>query len=260
MLMKKLLCLVAIAAMIMACSKKEQSGTGLTFEENFKYVAECCLDSTIPFKEYETNFEEFLDSIESFVLTDADADFRHQMRTMPILAMTHIISPMTDSVEISAITDRYEERCKDILYTWYVQQLTDTIENERCIILSITAALDELATPIRVGMSFANNSKDHPVMLIGLPQGTTDYGLMIFFIPENDEDEILFLSNDDFVMSDPSAEEQTIVTITSPEVEKWLMEYKELDIWYQNDGLTAVSVALKRFHEQYPAAKEWLME
>ena len=256
--MKKIFILALCALSVTAFAKKAPKGSGLNFEQNLAVVTEGCLDSSIPFSKYKANFEELLDSTALYVLTDPDADFRHQVRSLPMLVMTHIISAMKDSVEIKAFEDRYDQRCKDILYTWYVQQRIDSVENERFLILSLTAAFDDLANQTRVGYTFGANPTGQPVLLMGMPLGTEPGSTMVFFVPKNEEEEILFLKDDDVEVAEENG--QMILMIMRDDLEQCMMQYKALDVWYQNDGLKSVSVQLNRFQEQYPAAKKWMMK
>ena len=122
----------------------------------------------------------------------------------------------------------------------------------------MTAAFDDLANQTRVGYTFGANPTGQPVLLMGMPLGTEPGTTMVFFVPKNEEEEILFLKDDDVEVAEENG--QMILMIMRDDLEQCMMQYKELDVWYQNDGLKSVSVQLNRFQEQYPAAKKWMME
>lgn len=171
----------------------------------------------------------------------------------------------------------YNQRRRDILYTWYVQQLVDSTDNKPFIILSYAAPYDTNGNDTRVSFTYSenNNQESEPVMIVVLPV-KTENPLILF--SEWDEEgkeyssESYVLANRNIMVYTDSC--QTHIILTGKFVND-MLEYQQMNVCYVHDDapdyitvendiykqyVIAIPVDFYKFQEQYRAAHKWMEE
>ena len=271
--MKKIFYLL-LALSLCACETK-QTQSPRPLDETVNLLIESIADTTLSFEEYQPVFEEILDSIEDVVLNHPDADYRFFARQLPA-DMLREICVSEPGNKWDGIMNLYNKRRRDILYTWYVQQLVDSTDNAPFIILSYAAPYDTNGNDTRVSFTFSENfnSEVEPVMIIVLPISTENPLVLFSEWDENGKeyssDSYVLANNNIQVFADSSC---THILMSGKNFLRDMLEYQQMNVCYIRDGapdyktvendiykryVTAVPVDLYKFQEQYRAAHKWM--
>jgi len=271
--MKKLLFIFSLALTLCACGSKSNE-TPRPLDETVNLLIESIADTTLSFEEYQPVFDEILDSIEDVVLNHPDADLRFFARQLPADMLEHICMSEPESKRDSILT-LYDQRWRDILYTWYVQQLVDSTDNSPFIILSYAAPCDMDGNPIRTSFTFSENCnpENEPVMIVVLPVKTEDPLILFSEWDENGKEyssESYVLANNNIMVYVDSC--QTHIMLMGKFLDD-MLEYQQMYVCYLRDDapdymtiendiykryVNAISVDLYQFQKQYKAAHKWM--
>lgn len=271
--MKKLLFIFSIALIVCACGTKSNESPR-ALDESINLLSESIDDPSIPFEEYQPVFDEILDSLQYDVLNDPDADWRFVARQLPANILGKICMSEPEQKRDS-IWDLYIQRWKDILYTWYVQELIDSTDNSPFFIMSYAAPYDTDGKDTRVGFTFSETStpQNEPIMIIGVPVKAED-PLILFSEWDEYGNEISSntytrQNNNVMVLADSC---QTHIMLTGSFLYDMLM-YPRMSICYLREDapeymtaekdiyklyVTEVPVDLHQFQLQYRAAYQWM--
>ena len=273
--MKRLIYIFSIALVLSfyACGNKPDNNVR-TLDDSFVLMKEYIEDPASSFEEYQPIFEEILDSLQDVVLNNPDANSRFIARTLPTYMLTHICNSEPEN-KGDSILNLYNQRRRDILYTWYVQQLVDTADNSPFIILSYAAPYDTNGNDTRVSFTFSENChpESDPVLIVVLPV-KTETPLILFSEWGEDGKEYssnsYVLANNNIVVYTDSC--QTHIMLMGQFLND-LLEYQQMNVCYiredapdyktvENDiykqYVTAIPVDLYKFQEQYRAAHKWM--
>jgi hypothetical protein len=270
--MKRLI-YIALALFFYACGNKPDNNVR-TLDDSFVLMKEYIEDPASSFEEYQPIFEEILDSLQDVVLNDPDANSRFIARTLPTYMLTHICNSERVN-KGDSILNLYNQRRRDILYTWYVQQLVDTADNSPFIILSYAAPYDTNGNDTRVSFTFSENCnpESDPVLIVVLPV-KTENPLILFSEwgedgKEYSSDSYVLANNNIMVYADSC---QTHIMLMGKFLND-MLEYQQMNVCYiredapdyktvENDiykqYVTAIPVDLYKFQEQYRAAHKWM--
>jgi len=273
--MKKIFYLL-LALSLCACETK-QTQSPRPLDETVNLLIESIADSTLSFEEYQPVFEEILDSIEDVVLNHPDADYRFFARQLPA-DMLREICISEPEYTWDSIMNMYNKRRRDILYTWYVQQLVDSTDNAPFIILSYAAPYDTNGNDTRASFTFSenNNSESEPVMIIVLPVAAENPLILFSEWDENGKE----YSSDSYVLANNNIEVfhdsgSTHILMSGDSFLRDMLEYQQINVCYLREDapnhitidndiykryVTAVPVDLYKFQEQYRAAHKWMEE
>lgn len=265
---RKLILILLIALSFYACGNK--SGNNVrTLDESFTLLKEYIEDSTMSFDEYQPIFEEILDSLQDAVLHNPDANERFTSRTLPAYMLTHICNSEPENKRDS-ILNLYNLRRRDILYTWYAQQMIDSTDNKPYIIISYAAPYDVDGNDTRVSFTFSENcnKESEPVMIVVLPV-KAENPLILF--SEWDEDGIehssnsyILANNNIMVYADTC---QTHIMLMGDFLND-MLEYEQMNVCYIREdtpegsykqNITAIPVELYQFQRQYKVAHQWML-
>ena len=271
--MKRLFPILLISLSFYACGKKSDS-TAQTLDESFASLNESIADSSLSFEEYQPIFDEILDSLQDVVLNNPNADMRFAARQIPTYILTHICNSELED-KSDSILNLYNQRRRDILYTWYVQQLIDSTDNTPFIILSYAAPYDTNGNDTRVSFTFSedNNPESEPVMIVVLPVETKNPLILFSEWDENGKeyssDSYVLANNNIMVYPDLC---QTHIMLMGKFLND-MLEYQQMNVCYIRDDapdyktvkndiykqyVTAIPVDLYKFQEQYRAAHKWM--
>ena len=261
------------ALTLCACGNKTKE-THRPLGETVNLLIASIADSTLSFEEYQPVFEEILDSIEDVVLNHNDADLRFFARQLPADMLREICTSEPEHKRDS-ILNLYNQRQEDILSTWYVQQLVDTIDHAPFIVLSYAAPYDTNGNNTRVSFTFSENCnpESEPVMIVVLPVKTENPLILFSEWDENGKeyssDSYVLANNNIMVYADSC---QTHIMLMGQFLND-LLEYQQMNVCYiredapdyktvENDiykqYVTAIPVDLYKFQEQYRAAHKWM--
>lgn len=270
--MKKI-CYLLFALTLCACGTKSVESPK-PLDETVNLLIESIADSTLSFEEYHPVFEEILDSIEDVVLNHPDADYRFFARQLPA-DMLREICISEPEYKWDSIMNLYNKRRRDILYTWYVQQLVDSTDNAPFIILSYAAPYDTNGNDTRVSFTFSenNNQESEPVMIIVLPVKTEKPLILFSEWDENGKEynsDLYVLANNNIEVFHDSG--STHILMSGGNFLRDMLEYQQMNVCYLREDapnhitidndiykryVTAVPVDLYKFQEQYRAAHKW---
>lgn len=273
--MKKIFYLL-LALSLCACETK-QTQSPRPLDETVNLLIESIADTTLSFEEYQPVFEEILDSIEDVVLNHPDADYRFFARQLPADMLREICISESE-YKWDSIMNMYNKRRRDILYTWYVQQLVDSTDNAPFIILSYAAPYDTNGNDTRASFTFSenNNSESEPVMIIVLPVAAENPLILFSEWDENGKE----YSSDSYVLANNNIEVfhdsgSTHILMSGDSFLRDMLEYQQINVCYLREDapnhitidndiykryVTAVPVDLYKFQEQYRAAHKWMEE
>lgn len=262
-----------LALTLCACGTKTQEPPR-SLDETVNLLIECIADSTLSFEEYQPVFEEILDSIEDVVRNHPDADYRFFARQLPADMLEHICMSEPESKRDS-ILSLYDQRRRDILYTWYVQQLVDSTDNSPFIVISYAAPYDTNGNATRVSFTFSENcnQESEPVMIIVLPVKTEKPLILFSEWDENGKE----YNSDSYVLANNNIEVfhdsgSTHILMSGGNFLRDMLEYQQMNVCYLREDapnhitidndiykryVTAVPVDLYKFQEQYRAAHKW---
>ena len=265
-----------LALTLCACGTKSKE-TPRPLDETVNLLIESIADTTLSFEEYQPVFEEILDSIEDVVLNHPDADYRFFARQLPA-DMLREICISEPEYTWDSIMNMYNKRRRDILYTWYVQQLVDSTDNAPFIILSYAAPYDTNGNDTRASFTFSenNNSESEPVMIIVLPVAAENPLILFSEWDENGKE----YSSDSYVLANNNIEVfhdsgSTHILMSGDSFLRDMLEYQQINVCYLREDapnhitidndiykryVTAVPVDLYKFQEQYRAAHKWMEE
>jgi hypothetical protein len=242
--------------------------------ESFVLQKEHIVDPALSFEEYQPIFEEILDSLQDVVLNNPDAELRFAARKAPAIMLSYICNSVSKN-KSDSILNLYNQRRRDILYTWYVQQLIDSTDNTPFIILSYAAPYDTNGNNTRVSFTFSENCnpESEPVMIVVLPVKTENPLILFSEWDENGKeyssDSYVLANNNIMVYADSC---QTHIMLMGQFLND-LLEYQQMNVCYiredapdyktvENDiykqYVTAIPVDLYKFQEQYRAAHKWM--
>ena len=269
----KLFPILLIALSFYACGNKSaEHPTAL--DESIDLLVSNIGDSALSFEEYQPIFEEILDSLQDVVLTNPDAELRFAARKAPTIMLSYICNSVSKN-KSDSILNLYNQRRRDILYTWYVQQLIDSTDNTPFIILSYAAPYDTNGNNTRVSFTFSENCnpESEPVMIVVLPVKTENPLILFSEWDENGKeyssDSYVLANNNIMVYADSC---QTHIMLMGQFLND-LLEYQQMNVCYireeapdyktvENDiykqYVTAIPVDLYKFQEQYRAAHKWM--
>jgi len=271
--MRRLLPILVIALVFCACGTKPIESSR-TLDESIDLLVSNIGDSTISFEEYQPIFEEILDSLQEVVLNNPDAELRFAARKAPTIMLSHICKSVSEN-KGDSILSLYNQRRRDILYTWYVQQLVDSTDNKPFIILSYAAPYDTNGNDTRVSFTFSENCNpdSEPVMIIVLPVANENPLILFSEWDENGKeyssDSYALANNNIMVYADSC---QTHIMLMGKFLND-MLEYQQMNVCYiredapdyktvENDiykqYVTAIPVDLYKFQEQYRAAHKWM--
>lgn len=270
---KKRIFYLLLALTLCACGTK-QTESSRPLDETVNLLIESIADTTLSFEEYQPVFEEILDSIEDVVLNHPDAELRFFARQLPA-DMLREICISEPEYKWDSIMNLYNKRRRDILYTWYVQQLVDSADNAPFILLSYAAPYDTNGNDTRVSFTFSENSspESEPVMIIVLPVETENPLILFSEWDENGKEyssDSYVLTNNNIMVSSNSG--HTHIMLMGQFLNE-MLEYQQINVCYlredapdyktvENDiykrYVTAIPVDLYRFQEQYRAAHKWM--
>lgn len=273
--MKKIL-YILLALTFCACgTKNKATETPRPLDETVNLLIESIADSTLCFEEYQPVFEEILDSIEEVVLHHPDAELRFYARQLPA-DMLREICLSEPEYKWDSIMNLYNQHRRDILYTWYVQQLVDSTDNAPFVILSYAAPYDINGNETRVSFTFSENNypESEPVMIVVLPV-VTDNPLILF--SEWDENGKEY-SSDSYVLANNNIQifndsTHTHILMSGDNFLRDMLEYEQMNVCYiradapdyktvENDiykqYVTAIPVDLNQFQKQYRNANKWM--
>lgn len=259
-----------LALTLCACGIKTQEPPR-SLDETVNLLIESIADSTLSFEEYQSVFEEILDSIEDVVLNHPDADYRFFARQLPADMLEHICMS-EPKYKWDSILNLYAQRQQDILSTWYVQQLVDSTDNAPFIILSYAAPLDVSGNNTRVSFTFSENTnpESKPVLFITLPRDAyEDEPLVMFMGDQPDKD----YCHKDGNMDLYGSKEEGLSLGLYGDFLNDMLSYDQIRVIYMNENvknypnikdapydecLTQVAVDLTQFQKQYQAAHKWM--
>lgn len=275
--MKRLIYIFSIALVLSfyACGNKSAEYPR-ALDESIDLLVSNIGDSALSFEEYQPIFEEVLDSLQDVVLNNPNAELRFTARKAPAIMLSYICNSVSKN-KSDSILNLYNQRRRDILYTWYVQQLIDSTDNTPFIILSYAAPYDMNGNDTRISFTFSenNNPGSDPVMIVVLPVETKN-PLILF--SEWDEEgkeyssESYVLANRNIMVYTDSC--QTHIILTGKFVND-MLEYQQMNVCYVRDDapdyktiendiykqyVIAIPVDLYKFQEQYRAAHKWMEE
>lgn len=271
--MKRLLPIFIIIFTFCTCGPKSQDSPR-PLDETVNLLVESIADSTLSFEEYQPVFEEILDSIEDVVLNHPDAELRFFARQLPADMLREICMSEPEQKHDS-ILNLYNQRRRDILYTWYVQQLVDSTNNAPFIILSYAAPYDTNGNATRVSFTFSenNNPQSEPVMIVVLPVKTENPLILFSEWDENEKeyssDSYVLANNNIMVYADSC---QTHIMLMGKFLND-MLDYQQMNVCYVNEDtpnyktvendlykryVTAIPVDLYKFQEQYRSAHKWM--
>ena len=273
--MKRLFFILLIALSFYACGNQPDNNAN-TLDEAFVLLKEYIEDSTIPFEEYQPLFVEILDSLQDTVLNNPDANSRFIARTLPAYMLTYICNSEPKDKRDS-ILNLYNQRRRDILYTWYVQQMIDSTDNKPYIIMSYAAPYDTDGNDTRVSFTFSENCnpESEPVMIVVLPVKAENPLILFSEWDENGKEyssnSYVLANNNIMVYADTC---QTHIMLMGDFLND-MLEYEQMNVCYlrenapdyktvENDiykqNVTAMPVDLYQFQHQYKAAHQWMLE
>ena len=174
-----------------------------------------------------------------------------------------------------SILSLYDQRRRDILYTWYVQQLVDSTDNSPFIILSYAAPCDMDGNPICTSFTFSENcnQESESVMIVVIPVATENPLILFSEWDENGKEyssESYVLANNNIMVYADSFQTQIML------MGKFLndmLDYQQMNVCYIRDDapdyktfendifkqyVTAIPVDLHKFHQQYQTAHKWM--
>ena len=266
---------IALALSFYACGNKPDNNAK-TLDEAFVLLKEYIEDSTIPFEEYQPLFDEILDSLQDTVLNNPDANSRFIARTLPTYMLTHICNSEPEN-KGDSILNLYNQRRRDILYTWYVQQMIDSTDNKPFIIMSYAAPYDTEGNDTRVSFTFSENCypESEPVMIIVLPVKAENPLILFSEWDENGKEyssnSYVLANNNIMVYADTS---QTHIMLMGDFLND-MLEYEQMNVCYLRENapeyktvendiykqyVTAIPVDLYQFQRQYQVAHQWMLE
>lgn len=271
--MKRFIQILLIALSFYACGNKSTEHPRV-LDESIDVLASNIGDFTISFEEYQPIFEEILDSLQDVVLNNPDAELRFAARKAPTIMLSHIYKSVSEN-KGDSILNIYNQRRRNILYTWYVQQLVDSTDNAPFIILSYAAPYDTNGKDTRVSFTFSenNNPESEPVMIVVLPVKTENPLILFSEWDENGKeyssDSYALANNNIMVYADSC---QTHIMLMGQFLND-MLEYQQMNVCYVRDDapdyktiendiykqyVTAIPVDLYKFQEQYRAAHKWM--
>ena len=215
-------------------------------------------DPALSFEEYQPIFEEVLDSLEEIVLHHPDADLRFFARRLPanILGAIGMSEPPRKRDSIWSL---YEQRCRDILFTWYVQQQVDSTENAPFIIISYAAPYDIDGYDTRLSFTFSenHNPQSGPVLLMVLPADAYEDNPVVMFTGGKPA---ATYSNKDGNLTLFGSKEEGLALSLFDDFLKDMLSHDEIRVFYKNNEEHAVQVVveLDQFQKQYQLAHNWM--
>ena len=267
--MKKFFYLL-LALALCACGTKSEENQ-MNLKEDLEQLVQCIMDSSMHFEDYQPLFDEVLDSIEADVLHNPDAGTRFAARKTPNNLLLMIRT--SESVEKrDSISQLYDQRNRDILYTWYVQQLIDSTDNSPFTLLSYAAPYDTNGNETHVSFTFSENTKTEskPVLFITLPRDAyEDEPLVMFMGDKPDKD----YCHKDGNMDLYGSKEEGLSLGLYGDFLNDMLSYNQIRVIYMNENvknypnikdapydecLTQVAVDLTQFQKQYQAAHKWM--
>lgn len=258
------------ALTLCACGNKTKE-THRPLGETVNLLIASIADSTLSFEEYQPVFEEILDSIEDVVLNHNDADLRFFARQLPADMLREICTSEPEHKRDS-ILNLYNQRQEDILSTWYVQQLVDTIDHAPFIVLSYAAPYDTNGNETRVSFTFSENTNPENVhiLFITLPREAYEDNPLVMFM--GNKPPVDYCPKDENMDIYGNKEEGMSLGLFGDFL-KDMLSYDEIRVIYMNENvknypdikdapydecLVQVAVDLKQFQQQYCTAHKWM--
>lgn len=270
--MKRLIPIFLLALTLCACGNKTKE-THRPLDETVNLLIESIADSTLCFEEYQPVFEEILDSIEDVVLHHNNADLRFFARQLPADMLQEICMSEPEHKRDS-IRNLYDQRQRELLSTWYVQQIVDTIDHAPFIVLSYAAPYDTNGNETRVSFTFSENTNPDnvPILFITLPGDAYEDNPLVMFM--GNKPPVDYCPKDGNVELYGDKEEGMSLGLFGDFLQD-MLSYDELRVIYMNEKvknypdikdapydecLVQVAVDLKQFQHQYRAAHQWMEE
>ena len=270
--MKHLLAIPLVTLLLAACCSPQKESAPVTVYGQIENLYSLADDTSSTFKDYEPLFLSILDSLEDIVLHHPNADERFLARQMP-----HIILEFIDHAEPDnrgdSIWNVYNQRREDILYTWYVQQLIDSIDNSPYVIMSYAAPFDEDRNVTHIGFTFSenNNPNVEPVMIITLPDITDEVIILFSLWDENNITRYTEYYSNRGDMTIASDSTGTSILLFGKFLQD-MLKYEEMKICYPNEhvnteecrfepliqGMSRIPIDLHQFQKQYYSVHQWL--